>query len=371
MAESHASCGDGAMLMLNRYIRHGCLLLAASAAILLVSCGGGSQYAPEIAAGGISGELTIVGPVKTNDDFYVGAVLADQDEPVQVEPAGRFVSQAGIDARALSFDFSGLPLSAYNILVYTQDPNGDRHVFYRSPKLKLTLDEPRISGFSEDVSLTGPPPWGTISGTLLLNGANNTLPSLSLYVYTEERGKFRYTFDVWDAGFGVLFFTVGGLAAGDYHLGISDPDSLQLLGYDAERISITPREPDAAGVTVVGDFFNVPPPGEGFYISGKAIFNDELPAGRYVAVLALDAKDQLLALNATYHIRPELLDEDLEADYFLGWLRAGEYRLAIYALDFLTGDHTLINELDVPITINHDHPLDTGIIIRGDVALIP
>lgn len=371
MAESHARCGDGAMLMALKLIRCGCLLLAAWAAISLTACGGGTQYAPEIAIGGISGELTIVGPVKTNDDFFVGAVPADQDECVQVHAAGRFASAAGIDARALSFDFSGLPLSAYNILVYSETPDGDKRIYYRSPKLKLTPDEPRINGYSEDVSLTGPPPWGTISGTLLLNGANNDLPSLSLYVYTEDRGKFRYAFDVWDAGFGVLFFSVGGLSTGDYRLGISDPDSLQLLGYDPQLISITPSEPDAADVTLIGDFFNVPPSGEGFYISGKAIFNDELPAGRYIAVLALDNNDQQLALNATYHIQPELLDEELRADYFLGWLRAGEYRLAIYALDFLNGNHTLINELNVPITVNHEHPLDTGIIIRGDVALIP
>lgn len=356
-------------------IRRGCLLVAAAATVLLGACaGGGAALDPGATTGRISGELTIVGPVKRNVDLSVGVVPAGRDECLESQVVGRFASeaQASIDGRQLGFDFAGLPLGAYNVLVFSQHPDGShRIIYYRSRKLKLSAGAPQLSGFSEDVSLTGPPPWGSISGLLLLNGANDTLPELSMTVYTEQKGVFGYTFNVWDAGFGALFFTVGGLSTGDYRLGISEPVSHQLLGYDRQTVSLTAREPDAAGVVLYGDFFNVPPEGEGHFISGTAVFSGELPAGRHLAVLALDETNPQPTFSPTYHIRPELLDDELETDYFLGWLREGDYRLAIYALDFVGGEHKLINQLDHPIPIDSQHPLDTGIIIRGDVTLIP
>ena len=58
---------------------------------------------------------------------------ADQDECVEVEQAGRFVSDAGIEERVLSFDFGGLPLSAYNILLYVENEDASvRRIYYRS-----------------------------------------------------------------------------------------------------------------------------------------------------------------------------------------------------------------------------------------------
>jgi hypothetical protein len=349
--------------------------LAAAAAVLLTACsGGGAPIDSSVTSGRISGELTVVGPIKKNVDLSIGVVPADRDDCLQSQVVGRFASdiQAAIDGRQLSFDFDGLPLGAFNVLVFSQNEDGShRTIYYRSPKLKLTTATPQLSGFSEDVSLTGPPPWGSISGLLLLNGANDTLQDLSLTVYSENKGVFGYTFSVWDAGFGALFFTVGGLSTGDYRLGISEPVSHQLLGYAQQTVSLTASRPDTAGVVLYGDFFNMPPDGEGHFISGKAIFTSELPAGRHLAVLALDEANPQLTLSPTYHIRPEQLDDQLEADYFLGWLHEGDYRLAIYALDFVGGEHKLISELDKPILIDSDHPLDTGIIIRGDVSLIP
>jgi hypothetical protein len=288
--------------------------------------------------------------------------------------AGRFASeaQAAIDGRRLGFDFDGLPLGAYNLLVFSQQEDGTKRIIhYRSAKLKLTAETPQLTGISEDVSLTGPPPWGTISGLLLLNGANETLPELQLAVYTEQKGALGYTFNVWDAGFGALFFTVGGLATGEYRLGISDPVSHQLLGYDERNLSLTARAPDLAGVVLHGDFYSVPPEGEGLFISGTAIFNDELPPDRRIAVLALNESDPQPTHSPTFHIQPEFLDDQLETEYFLGWLRAGDYRVALYALDFVGGEHQLISQLNKPISVNDQHPLNTGVIIRGDVALIP
>lgn len=356
-------------------IRRGCLLLAAAAFMLLGACsGGGAGIDFSVSSGAIEGQLTIVGPIKKGVDLVIGVVPADQDNCLESQVAGRLASdvQTAIDGRQLSFDFDGLPLGAFNVLVYSETVDGShRTIYYRSPKLKLTADAPQLTGFSEEVSLTGPPPWGSISGLLLLNGANDSLQNLSLTVYSQQRGAFGYTFSVWDAGFGALFFTVGGLSTGDYRLGISEPVSHQLLGYDDSIVSLTARQPDTAGVVLYGDYFDMPPDGEGFFIKGKAIFNGELPRGSHIAVLAVDEANPQLTLSPTYHIRPEQLDNQLEADYFLGWLHDGDYRVAIYALDFVGGEHKLIRELDKPIRIDSDNPLITGVIIRGDVALIP
>jgi len=362
--------------MLIYSIRCGCLGLAAAAMLLLGACsgGGGATVDPSVANGRISGELTIVGPVNRNVDIVIGVAPDGQDDCLQSSMAGRFTSEAesAIDGRRLSFDFDGLPLGAYNLLVFSQQEDGTKRIIhYRSGKLKLTAENAQLTNFSEDVSLTGPPPWGTISGLLLLNGANDTLPQLQLAVYTEQKGALGYTFSVWDAGFGALFFTVGGLSTGDYRLGISDPVSHQLLGYDERNISLTARAPDAAGVILHGDFYSVPPEGEGYFISGTAVFNGELPAGRHIAVLALNEDDPLPTHSPTFHVQPEYLDESLETEYFLGWLREGDYKLAIYALDFVGGEHRLISQLGKPIAVDGKHPLNTGVIVRGDVALIP
>lgn len=348
-----------------------CLALSA---LLLTACAAGNDYDPDLATGRISGKLTIVGPIAKNVELEVGVTAHGADQPLKTYLVGKLATEAGagLDERDLYFEFDELPLGAYDVILYTVwKSTGEPWIYYRSPKVRLTVDRPVDDGLIENVSMTGPPPWGTISGTVMLSGANPDLTDLLLYVQNEDGHAFRYNFSVWDAAFGVLYFSVGGLSTGTYRVGLTEPEFFVPIGLSDETVTITPAQLDAADVLVPGQYYNIPPKGEGLYVSGVVIFDAELPSDAQVALVAAAKGKGSIGTSPIYHILPEQLNEALEVHYMLGWLPPAEYELRVYALDFASGNHTVLGQLRMPLLVDSDHPIQTGIVVRAETGLIP
>jgi len=342
--------------------------------LLLAACGGGHSTAevePETTPGQISGTLNIVGPLKSNTDLYVGLVVDGQNEVLREQLAGKVTSadSASTGERALYFLFTDLAIDAYNIVVFSY-VNAGRLVYYRGDAVQLNAAQPDHAPLNVDFSLTGPEPWGTISGLMLLNGVNNSVTDLELYAVRDDLGTFRYEFEVWNAGYGALYYAVGGLAVGEYSLGILDPLSYSVLGAHEGAVSITAQELNAGDVMLTGTFINLPPSGEGFYISGYVILNDVPKDGQRIALLAVDKDNQHLEFAPVYHVLPAELNEEFATEFTLGWLPAGEYTLMLYDLDFADGYHVLLNDPDPAISVSSEHPINTGYVVRGDLNLI-
>lgn len=350
------------------------LLLAGLLTSVLAACSGGNNYDPDLATGRISGQLTIVGPINKSFDLQVGVTAHGEDQPLRSYLVGKLANEAGagLDGRDLYFEFGELPLGAYNVVVFTRlEEREETRLYYRSRKIRLTADNPADDGLIESVSMTGPPPWGTVGGTLLLNGYNPGLTDLLLYLMDEDDHAYRYTFSVWDAGFGVLYFTVGGLSTGTYRFGLTEPEYFSPIGLSDETVTITPAHPDVTGLLMWGEYSNIPPDGEGLYISGEVIFNGELPADAQVALLAVPEGKGSLGTNPIYHILPGQLDEAFAANYMLGWLEPAEYELRVYALDFAGGNHTVLGKLRTRLVVDSEHPIRSGVVVRADTGLIP
>lgn len=343
--------------------------------LLLCACGGGNHPAdvgPAQTPGQISGTLNIIGPLKTNTELYVGLVADGQDEVLREQLAGKVTSadSASTGERSLYFLFTDLPIDAYHVVVFSYY-NESRLLYYRGDAVQLNADQPDHAPLSVDFSLTGPEPWGTVSGLLLLNGINDRYTDLVLYVKRDDLGSFRYKFGVWTAGYGALYYAIGGLAVGEYSLGIMEPTSYSGLGMLDGTVSITADQLNLGDVTLTGDFINIPPEGEGFYISGFVILSDVPKDDQHIALLAVTKDNEHLDLAPICHILPENLNEEFATNFTLGWLSEGEYTLMLYALDFAEGHHILLNEPDPAISVSSEYPINTGYIVRGDLSLIP
>jgi hypothetical protein len=356
------------------HLRPTVLLLAALLAALATACAGGNDYDPNLAIGRISGRLTIVGPINKSFDLQIGVTAHGEDQPLRTYLVGKLADEAGggLDGRDLYFEFDELPLGAYDVILLTRlEEREETRLYYRSRKIRLTADSPVDDGLIENVSMTGPPPWGTVSGTVMLSGANPGLTDLLLYLTNEDGHAFRYNFSVWDAGFGVLYFSVGGLATGEYRFGLTEPEYFSPIGRSDETVTITPARLDAVGLLVTGEYINIPPKGEGLFVSGVVIFDAQLPPDAQVALLAVAEGKGSIGTSPVYHILPGQLDEAHEANYVLGWLQPAEYELRVYALDFVQGDHTMLGRLRKPLLVDSEHPIQTGIVVRAETGLIP
>jgi|GEM_PF-3324059 len=350
------------------------LLLAGLLTALLTACAGGNHYDPDLATGRISGRLTIVGPVAKSVELEVGVTPHGADQPLKTYLVGKLADEAGagLDLRDLYFEFDELPLGAYDVILFTVwKSTGEPWIYYRSPKIRLTVDHPVDEGLIENVSMTGPPPWGTISGTVLLSGANPDLTELLLYVQNEDGHGFRYNFNVWDAAFGVLYFSVGGLSIGTYRVGITEPEYFVPIGSSDGTVTITAAQLDSSGLLVPGQYYNIPPEGEGLYVSGVVIFDAALPPDAQVALVAVAKGKGSIGTSPVYHIMADQLSEAFEAHYMLGWLPPAEYELRVYDLDFDSGNHTVLGQLQKPLLVDSDHPITTGIVVRAETGLIP
>lgn len=346
--------------------------LLALCLLALPGCRGGADFDPRITTGRIAGELIIIGPVNRELDLNVGVTRVGREDSVEQAALGRLVSAAAaqLNGRSISYDFSQLPAGTYTIVLYGA-AGGVDDIYYRSDKVRLTGAAPEITGLSAELSLTGPPPWGTISGTLLLSGARPPSLDMLLYVTDRDDRRFQYEFNMWDADFGAMYFAVGGLALGEYTLSLSEPAGLQPLGLLADPVALSAGRPNPDGVVLWGEFPVPQTTAVSYSIGGKVVFSARPPVPANLALIAVRRDSPDLGTSPIFHIQPELVDAGFQEGFFLTALAEGTYDLRVYALDFSGGNHQVIGGLSGPLVLEGDSQFYDRLQVPADVSLIP
>lgn len=361
--------GGGASLIIKLTRLCGLMVLCL---LVLTGCQGGAEFDPENTTGRIAGELNITGPISRNLDLSIGVTRVGRDDSVEQAALGRLVSSvtARLDGRSVAFDFTQLAIGTYNIVLYGAGV-GPENIYYRSDKVRLTAEVPEAIDLSQEISLTGPPPWGTISGTLMLSGVRPPSTEMLLYVTNADADSFRYEFNMWDADFGVMYFVIGGLAFGEYTLGLSDPMDFQMLGYLADPVAINKVQSNPNGAVLWGEFPEPQSDDTRYSVSGKVVLSAAPPATAQLALIAVKQGSPDLGTSPIYHLRPDHIEAGLQSGFFLNALEAGDYDLQVYALDFINGNHQVIGGLAGPLVLAGDSRFFNNIQVPADISLIP
>ena len=353
--------------MLNRIS----LAVAAVLVVLLAAgCRSSELFDTSVTTGRVSGELTIVGPSNTDIDLKVGLCRNNRDDTYVETTAGRLTAtaEAAVASRTVAYDFNELPIGTYNLVLFSDDGDS-RETYYRSGRIRLTYEFPEQTGRSEEASLTGPTPWGTTEGLLLLNGTRSADPVMHLYFVNADDHRFHYEFNAWDAGFGIIYFSVGGLAYGDYTVGISDPVRGRDLAELRDSVTISADE-DAESLVVWCPYPDQDTTGDGYSIGGNVKVSELWSAEYNLAVVATSEVYPSLDTSPIYHILPGDLDSALKKHFDFQALSAGEYHVQLYALDFVTGNHQVIGEITDPIILDEEQPFRDSLLVWGDVSLL-
>ena len=353
--------------MLNRI----CLAVAvALTAVLAAACRSSELFDTTVTTGRVAGELTIVGPADTDLDLQVGLCRNNREDTYVTTPAGRLTAtaSAAITTRTVSYDFSELPIGTYNLVLFSEGEDG-RETYYRSGRIRLTYEVPEQAGQSAEASLTGPAPWGNTDGLLLLNGTRSSDPVMHLYFENANEHRFHYEFNAWDAGFGIIYFSVGGLAYGDYTVGISDPDRSRDLAELRDTVAISDGEATES-LVLWCPYPDQDTTGDGYSIGGNVKVSELWPADYNLAIVATSDVYSSLDTSPVYHILPEDLDAGLKKHFNFQALSAGEYHIQLYALDFSTGNHQVIGEITDPIILDEEQPFRDSLLVWGDISLL-
>jgi hypothetical protein len=324
-------------------------------------------------SGTITGTITLNGPVNESARLQVGLTRHRLDEYIAVQAIGHATTDvaAALDGRELSFSFTEVPFGEYNI-VFSSITAEPVDFLYRSEKLVLDDANPNIGGFQATTSLTGPEPWGTFAGVVLINGYNPGIDVLRFHVVNGQEESFGYSFNIWNAAYGFEYFTVGALAYGEYSIGIATADARNLL---SEKMSTPVRlnevRPDVTGLVITGDFMNLVPDTTPRYISGSVRLRGEWPANQWVAVIASRTNASSLGTSAIYYLLPHQVDADGWVDYRLGWLPEGEFDLRVYAMDLINGVITDIGGNTNPLPVDDGYPIYEGVLLDADLSLAP
>jgi len=346
------------------------LALAITAACLLMAgCRSSELFDTSVTTGRVAGELNIIGPVDSGIDLQLGLTRQGRVDTVTAGPLGRVISAADVNLanRVVSYDFTELPIGSYNVVLFSESVDGIE-TFYRSGPVRLSYETPERTGLSGEASLTGPGPWGTASGALYLSGVRPADPMLELFVEDSADRRFHYDFNAWDAGFGVLYFSVGGLAYGEYGMGIADPPQSEVLGRLTAELSITKALPDAGGLEIWSEYPDQRDTGDGHSLGGTVVIDSGWPVGHSLAVIAVEAGNSDIGTSPIFHIAPQTLDDLGRARFFIGSLSTGEYAVKLYALDFLHGNHRLIGELETMLVLDEEQLYHDDLFLRGSQA---
>ena len=194
--------------------------------VLLVSCDSGPAGPPLINpnSGRISGVLTAQGPLPLEE---VGLALRFTGSDLEVENVvvGRFpaTASASFFGRDIQFDFSGLFLGNYDILVYSG--TGVQRQIWDT----ISGIAPQFNGqttvVNEAISFTGPTPFGSVAGTVTLTGAwPATARRVFIGVQPQSGPLLYWPLEEADVVAGRLAYIVGGLSYGTYTLGLFSED---------------------------------------------------------------------------------------------------------------------------------------------------
>jgi hypothetical protein len=180
-------------------------------------------------SGRISGTISIAGPFDPDEQlrmalrFYETGGLVDQSDVT----IGRVPSLAAayFNGHSISFAYTELFVGAYNIEIFSGSGSG-RHVWYTSLPVQAGTNG-AVAVSNGTFSFTGAAPYGSASGTVALTG--NWPTGHKVFFGFERVGGdgtlFRWPVQETEADGGELPFDIGGLAFGDYELGLYSADA--------------------------------------------------------------------------------------------------------------------------------------------------
>jgi hypothetical protein len=357
------------------------IVLAAVAAFIVLgvaACGGGGGVA---ATGTIGGKVTVGGPINGAVELLVGLVDDATDQIVDSATAGHVVTAAtaSLSGRQITFSFDGLALGTYRVVVFSQSGAIPTY-WYQGDPITLSAATPSVTNFSEDMSFSGPGPWGTISGVVLPQG-NTTWPAASLLTFIgfnktdEPTNILQWLVSEDDLNGGHLVFNVDHLDFGDYNVGFYGYNpvthAVSVYGIYDHVVTISAGDVNATNVNFPSDFDGDPgADGDFGTINGTITFNGDLPAGQFISVGANTIPPQAGAPIASFDVAPEDLDGNHQVNFVLAGLPADTYSVAIFSYDFNTHQATYFGEYNGTVIVDADNLNFTGIDFDADVTLI-
>ncbi|MCH7472223.1 hypothetical protein IIA79_04655 [bacterium] len=312
-------------------------------------------------------------------EISAGVFTAGSNVPVESVDLGRVTSvgTGSLSGRTIDFSFSDLDFGDYQIGVYSL--SGIELIFwYLSDTISLSGAAPEVGNFSDAMSFSGPAPWGTVSGIVLLSGdwPGDRLVFVGIAPHDNPSEVLQWIVIEDDLSEGKYYFNFESIAYGQYLVGFYGYDSTthQVDTYGAfdDPVTVAAENPYVSSVNFPSDFAGDPgtDPELGS-VSGTVTFTGPLPEGLPVWVAANTIPPQVGSPPSTFQVFADQIGSDNTLDYSLGFLPDDEYSVSIFSYDIIQHQATYFGEYNGTVAIDAGNQNVTGIDFTADVSLLP
>lgn len=227
-------------------------------ALLLGACGGPGGPLIDPNSGQIAGQISIEGPfdpavqLSTGLRYHQTGTVVDQSEvPVGKIPGA---ASAYFSGRSIRYSYSQLFIGLYLVEIYGGS-GAARKLLYTSLPVNAGTNG-QVGVFNGGFSFTGPGPYGSAAGSVTLTGTwpTDRTVFLGFTRIGPDETVLRWPVEDADVVGGVLPYSVGGLAFGDYELSLYSEDNLGNLTEHGGMV--TPVQPRLADPDLTGQDFS-------------------------------------------------------------------------------------------------------------------